>query len=766
MSYWILPVSGIPISCVTVQRLTTLEMQTDEYKARMKEYEDKLKGKFEVTEIAIPREIPIEMTIGDVEAEHESFLDQFNRVIDDPEILHGQDDRNESTSNYVDMRLTMKRSRDGKAIAARVLGQAKDEEGRPIGVPNDNPFLDTRHYTVEYIDGEQEIVAANTIAENILSQVDDYGYGKRQLDEITDYRTNDEAIPKHQGWLKTASKQNRRRITTKGWEIQVKWNDGSSDWVALKDLKASFPVELAEFAVLKEIDDQPAFAWWVPYTLRKRNRNLAKLKTKYWERMHKYGVKIPKNMREAIAFDEENQNTLWYDAIMKEMKNVCIAFERFDGNVEDLIGYEEITCHLIFDVKMSEGFRRKARFVADGHKVETLPSVLYSSVVSRDSVRICLMLAALNRLDVRCVDIQNAYLTAPNKEKVYIKAGQEFGEEEGQWMIVARALYGLCGAGASFRSFLASKLDDLGFTPCVADPDVWMRAAVRSNGDEYYEYMLCYVDDLLCVSENPEATLKDLGKTFQFKNDEIKEPDMYLGATLKRRTLNGVQRWSITSDEYLKAAIENLENQLKQQKKQLPKALSTPTNVNVVFELDDSHLLNTDEITHFQELIGILRWATELGRVDILLEVSLLSSYQAMPRWTHLQELYQIFAFLKRNPKFSLYMSPELPNYQATQSKSNPSDFLEHYRGAREDLPIMMPKPRGKSVAITAYVDASHAGNKATRQSHTGVMLFVNRALVMWHSKKQYSIELSAFASEFTAMKVCIEMIVALRYKL
>jgi hypothetical protein len=267
-------------------------------------------------------------------------------------------------------------------------------------------------------------------------------------------------------------------------------------------------------------------------------------------------------MKEALQLDKENGNTYWYDAIRKEMKNVRVAFEVYNGRIEDLVGYERITCHIIFDVKLSEGFRRKARFVADGHKVETPPTISYSSVVSRDSVRICLMLAALNEIKVMCVDIQNAYLTAPNREKVYIKAGPEFGSKEGLWMLVVRALYGLRGAGASFRAYLATKLEQMGFAPCVADPDVWMRPAIKGNGNEYYEYILCYVDDIMCISDDPVKVLRELGQSFQFKNDEIKEPDMYLGATLKQRTLDGVPRWSVTSDEYLKAAVENLERQL------------------------------------------------------------------------------------------------------------------------------------------------------------------------------------------------------------
>ena len=84
-----------------------------------------------------------------------------------------------------------------------------------------------------------------------------------------------------------------------------------------------------------------------------------------------------------------------------------------------------------------------------------------------------LLIAALNDLDVQGGDIQNAYLTAPNREKHWMKAGPEFGELEGKHFIVSKALYGLKSAGASFRSFLAKKIDSLGFTSCLADPDLY-----------------------------------------------------------------------------------------------------------------------------------------------------------------------------------------------------------------------------------------------------------------------------------------------------
>ena len=85
-----------------------------------------------------------------------------------------------------------------------------------------------------------------------------------------------------------------------------------------------------------------------------------------------------------MKIDSENGNTLWADSIELEMKNNIVAFEEYDGKIEDLVAFEQISGHLIFDVKLSENFQRKARFVADGHLVETPDSVTYSAVVSRD----------------------------------------------------------------------------------------------------------------------------------------------------------------------------------------------------------------------------------------------------------------------------------------------------------------------------------------------------------------------------------------------
>lgn len=409
------------------------------------------------------------------------------------------------------------------------------------------------------------------------------------------------------------------------------------------------------------IAHEPAFAWWVPHVLKKRKRIISKLKSKYWERTHKYGVEIPKTVADAKRIDGKNGDTLWMDAIKMEMRNVRIAFEEFDGDTSKLVGYQQITGHLVFDVKLGENFRRKARYCADGHRTEPPAALTYSTVVSRDSVRIVLTLAALNGLKVLGADVQNAFLTAPNLEKVWLCAGPEFGEEEGKNFLVVRALYGLKSASAAFRAHMAKKLDELGFKSSVADPDVWLRPAVKPDGETYYEYTLMYVDDILVISFDPMTIMKELQKSVKFKNDKIEPPSNYLGARLQLKTINDVECWSITSIDYVKAAVQNVETSLKTKRWRLPGRATTPMINSFVPELDASPELEADNIQFFQELIGMLRWATEIGRVDVLLETSLLSQYQAAPREGHLEQALHIFAYLKHRPKLSLYFDPSLP---------------------------------------------------------------------------------------------------------
>ena len=78
-----------------------------------------------------------------------------------------------------------------------------------------------------------------------------------------------------------------------------------------------------------------------------------------------------------------------------------------------------MTVHLVFDVKLDTGFTRKARLVADEHKVHTPPSMAYEYVMSRESIRIVLMIGDINGLYVKCANVKNAYLNVNPKDHVY-----------------------------------------------------------------------------------------------------------------------------------------------------------------------------------------------------------------------------------------------------------------------------------------------------------------------------------------------------------
>ena len=146
----------------------------------------------------------------------------------------------------------------------------------------------------------------------------------------------------------------------------------------------------------------------------------------------------------------------------------------------------------------------------------------------------------MNDLDAMGLDVKNAFLSEDNLEKHWIRAGPKFGAEQGKVFIVVTALYGLKSASVAFRSFMAKKLDEIGFKSSPADPDMWLRPAIKPDGEDYYEYVLMYLDDILAISRDPTEILKSMeGKTVKYNNGKIATPDMYLIAILKRKMING-----------------------------------------------------------------------------------------------------------------------------------------------------------------------------------------------------------------------------------
>ena len=154
-----------------------------------------------------------------------------------------------------------------------------------------------------------------------------------------------------------------------------------------------------------------------------------------------------------------------------------------------------------------------------------------------------------------------------------------------------------------------------------------------------------------------------------------------------------------------------------------------------------------------------------IGRVDIATEVPMLSSFLAMPRVGHLEAAINIMGCLRLHHNSWLFLDQTYPVLDHSYFIDG-ADWAEFYGEATKTIPLNMPEPRGEYIELSLMCDSDHAGDKSTRRSRTGYLIFINIALIAWLSKKQTTVERSVFGAEFAAMKSGMEHLRGLRYKL
>ena len=257
-------------------------------------------------------------------------------------------------------------------------------------------------------------------------------------------------------------------------------------------------------------------------------------------------------------------------------------------------GYQHVPLHMCFAVKWDG--RHKARLVAGGNWTEPDGTDVYSGVVTTEAVRIGLLVAAANDLEVRVGDVGNAYLHSQTREKIYTYAGPEFGPLQGRCLIILKALYGLRTSGARWHETFANDLMRLGFTPTRADPNMWIR--LHGSG---YEYIAVYVDDVLVFSKRrADVVMEKLQEIYKMKG--VGRPELYLGGNMAYFPGSAVMYTS--AEKYLTVLLKRLEENLGIRLKNY----SSPMEAEYHPELEASPALGEHDHSIYRMLVGLAQW--------------------------------------------------------------------------------------------------------------------------------------------------------------
>ena len=537
------------------------------------------------------------------------------------------------------------------------------------------------------------------------------------------------------------------------YNVMVEWENGEISSEPLAIIAQDDPVTCAIYARDNNLLHLPGWKRFKRLASRQkllfRMANQAKLRSYNSAPKFKYGFEVPRDYKHALWLDKRNGNSKWIEATQLEMAQLddYSTFKDVGKNIPN--GFKKIRVHLVYDVK-HDG-RHKARLVADGHLTDIPLESVYSGVVSLRGIRLLTFISELNGLDLWATDIGNAYLEANTKEKVCIVAGPEFGNREGHILVIHKALYGLRTSGLRWHERFASCLRDEGFSPCKAEPDIWM----RPNGD-VYEYIAVYVDDLAMAMLRPKEFTQLLIDKYKFKLKGTGPISFHLGCDFIRDEDGTL---CLKPRKYIDRMVASYEQMFGEKP---GTKVTSPLEKNDHPELDDSELCDAEEIRQYQSLVGSLQWAISLGRIDITTAVMTLSRYRSMPRKGHLARAKRVVAYLRKMSDACIRIRTHEPDYSSIPV--TPYEWASSVYGEVGELvPNDAPPPKGRFVTLTHYVDANLYHDYLTGRSVTGILHFVNATPIDWFSKRQATVETATYGSEFVAARTCVEQIIDLR---
>ena len=223
----------------------------------------------------------------------------------------------------------------------------------------------------------------------------------------------------------------------------------------------------------------------------------------------------------------------------------------------------------------------------------------------------------------------------------------------------------------------------------------------------------------------------------------------------------------LSPSQYVQEICWNVQKYVKENlgvRWKLPKQTPNPFTMGYAPELYASPMLDPSLASYYQSQIVYFRWTVELGRVDIHTEALMLGSCLALPREGSLEALLYVYGYLCAKHNTSLALDPSYPDIDEIQFLQ--CDWKEFYGNVKEAVSPDAPEPCGKEVDLCMYVYSDHAGYKETRRSRTGFLIYMNKALVRWLSKKKHTIDTSLFRAKFVTMEIGMGKLRGLMYKL
>ena len=597
-------------------------------------------------------------------------------------------------------------------------------------------------------------------AEEIMSynQLMDYIQKGTDAEEDPDSLFKFRDIVAHQGPLESTDPNHKGSK----YNVMVEWESGEVTYEPLTLISKDDPITCAVYAKKHDLLDTTGWKHLKRYA--KTSKRLIRAVKQSRIRQvrasvrYQHGFQVPKDYNDAMRLDKENGNTHWQDAMDLELTQIH-EYKVFkdtgkakfhNGKVVTPDGFQKIRVHFVYAVKHDGRF--KARLVADGHLTKEPVESIYSGVVSLRSLRMVVFLSQLNNLEIWGADVGNAYLEAYTDEKLCIMAGPEFKELQGHLLIMVKALYGTRSGGARWHDRLFDILQEMKFKPSKADPDVWMRP---EPGGTCYEYIAVYVDDLAIAAKDSQAFCNELKKKYNLKLKGVGPLEYHLGCTYKKDpdgTLAADPR------RYVNKILESFERMFKEK----PRKSRPPLEGGDHPELDTSELCDEHQTKQFQTLIGQLQWLISLGCFDIAVHVMSLSRFRAQPRKGHLDRAKRIVGYLLFLPDGAIRFRTGEPDFSSL--KDQEYDWTRTvYSGACEQIPHDIPKPLGKHVQTTHYVDANLHHDLATGKAVTAALHFLNQTPIDAYTKRQSTVETATYGSEFVAARTAVDQIIDIR---